>query len=103
MAHTVGVFGQDGVCCENGLRLAFLVDGRDLELVEMAWFESFGCCVAGGGCACGSPLSGVNVHVSNQVPGDGGAAVVQWRIPAKFDVFSANLIRVQVARFKWHV
>ncbi len=64
---TVWVFCQDGVSSKDWFRLALLVDGGHLELVQVSRLEARGC---GAGCCCcagGHPLSAVNVHVSKVI------------------------------------
>lgn len=49
---TVRILCEDGVAREHRLRLALLVDGRDLKLVQMSRLEAFGCSVASSGLRC---------------------------------------------------
>ena len=53
--------------------------------------------------ASSGPLAGVDVHVADQVSGDGGATVVQWRFPGKLDVLGTNLLGLKVSWFERHV
>ena len=53
--------------------------------------------------AGGDPLSSVDVHVSDQVVGDGSPAVVLGRLPTELDVLSPDLVRHEVPRFGGHV
>ena len=94
---TVGVLCQDGISCEEWLGLSFLVDGRNLEHVEVAGLQAGGGGAGGLGGAGSDPLPAVDVHVPDQVACDGSPSVVLWRGPAQLDVLRSHLIHVHVA------
>jgi hypothetical protein len=69
----------------------------------MAGLQALGRRVGRGGGAGGHPLPAVNVHVADQIAGDGRAAVVLRRQPAQLDVLGADLVGHEVARLGGHV
>lgn len=62
----------------------------------------------GGGVGCGGgtgshPLPAVNVHVPDQVAGDGSASVILWWSPTQLDVFCSDLVNVHVSTFAGNI